>query len=161
MFKAQQRFRFAVAVLLFQKSSKGEPSIMPDYCGRAKRDNPSSLLNSPAEVHVVASLPIFGIEPAYTFEGPTVKCHVTAGNVLGDRIRKQNMVWSAGCRSDARLNPILCRWRDVWSAYSGVIATDKRANQVVQPIGVRHAVGIGVGQYFALGSSRSSVAGVT
>src|SRR5215510_13298240 len=122
MFKAQQRFRFTVAILLFHKSSKGEPPVVPDDRGWTERDYPPSLLNSPAEIHVVTSLAIFGIEPAYTFEAPTVKRHVTTGNMLGDRIRKQNMVWSAGRRSNARLNPILRRWRDVRSADSGVIA---------------------------------------
>src|SRR5262245_22325541 len=134
---------------------------MPDDRGRAERDYLSTLLNSPAEIHVVAGLAIFGIESAYTIEGPTVKRHVTTWNMFGDCIREQNMVWSARRRSNARLDPILCRRRDVWSSDSGVIATDKRANQVVQPINVRHAVGIGVGQYFALGSSRSRVASVT
>jgi len=81
--------------------------------------------------------------------------------MLGDRIRKQNMVWSAWRRSNARLNPILCRRRDVRPTHSGVITADKRANQVVQPFGIRHAVGIGVGQHFALSSSRPGVAGVT
>src|SRR6266513_165125 len=160
MFKAQQRFRFAVAVLLFQKSAKRKPPIMPDDRGWAERDYPSSLLNSPAEIDVVAGLPIFRIKPAYTFKGPTVKRHVTTGNMLGDRIRKQNMVRSAGRCTNARLNPILCRRCDVWSADPGVIATDKRANQVVQPIGVRHTVRIGVGQHIALGGSRTGVAGV-
>ncbi len=130
MFKAQQGFRFAIAVLLFQESAERKPSIMPDDRGRTKRYYPSSLLNSPAEIHVVAGLAIFGIEPAYTFESPTVKRHVTTGNMLGDGIRKQNMVWSTRRRSNARLNPILCRRRDIWSADSGVIATDKCANQV-------------------------------
>src|SRR5512132_457463 len=134
---------------------------MPDDRGRTERDDPSSLLNSPAKIDVVAGFAIFGIEPAYTFEGPTVKRHVTTGNMLSHRIRKQNMVWSARRSSNARLNPILCRRRDVWSPYSGVIATNKRANHVVQPIDVCHAVGIGVGQHFALGSSRAGVAGVT
>src|SRR4029077_13879740 len=161
MFKAQQGLRFAVTVLLFQKSAQRKPPIVPDDRGRTERDYPSSLLNSPAEIHVVASLAIFGIEPTYTFESPTVKSHVTTGNMLGDYIRKQNMVWSTRRPTNARLNPILCRRRDVWPAYSGVIAANKRANQVVQPIGFRHTVGIGVGQHFALGSSRPGVAGVT
>src|SRR5262249_16617062 len=134
---------------------------MPNDCGRTERDYPAALLNSPAEIHVVACLAIFGIEPAHSFEGPTVKRHVTPGNMLRDSVGKQNMVWSARRRCDAGLNPILCRRRDVWPAYSGVIAANKRANQVVQPINVRHAVGIGVGQYFALGSSCPGVAGVT
>src|SRR5215211_4285191 len=135
--------------------------MVPDDRGRTKRDYPSSLLNSPAEIHVIAGLAIFGIESAYTFESPTVKRHVTTRNMLSDRIRKQNMVWSARRCSNARLNPILCRRRDVWSADSGVIATNKCADKVVQPIGVRHAVGIRVGQHFALGSSTPGVAGVT
>src|SRR4030095_8682825 len=155
------RLRFAVTVLLFQESAQRKPSVMPDDRGGTKRYSPSSLLNSPAEIHVVAGLAIFGIEPGYTFEGPTVKCHVTTGNMLGDCIRKQNMVWSAWRRSNARLNPILCRRRDVRPTHSGVITADKRANQVVQPFGIRHAVGIGVGQHFALSSSRPGVAGVT
>src|SRR6185503_5737258 len=125
---------------------------MPDDRGRTERDHPSSLLNSPAEIDVVAGFAIFGIETAYRFESPTIKRHVTTGNVLGDCIGKQDMIWSARRRSNACLNPILCGWRDVGSAYTGIIATHKRANQVVQPIDVCHAVGIGVGQHFSLGS---------
>src|SRR5262249_51418734 len=128
MFEAQQRFRFAVTILLFHKSAQRKPSIMPNDRRWTERDYPSSLLNSPAEIHVVASLSIFGTETAYTFEGPTIKRHVTTGNVLGDGIRKQNMVWASRRRSNTRLNPALCRRRDIWSADSSVIATDKRAN---------------------------------
>src|SRR4051794_15625225 len=134
---------------------------MPHDRGRTKRDYPTILLNSPAKIDVITGLAIFGIEPSHSFEGPAVKRHVTTGNVLRDSVRKQNMVWSAWRPSNARLNPILRRRRDVWSAYSGVIATDKRANKVVQPIDVGHAVGIGVGKNFAVGSSRTGVAGVT
>src|SRR4030095_9359766 len=94
MFKTQQRFRFAVTVLLFHESAQREPPIMPNDRGRTERDYPSTLLNSPAKIHVVASLAIFGIKPAHTFEGPAVKRHVTTGNVLGDCIGKQNMGWS-------------------------------------------------------------------
>src|SRR5262245_60743361 len=134
---------------------------MPNDRRRTERDYPAGLLNSPAEIHVVASLAIFGIESADPFEGPTVKRHVTTGNMLGDRIRKQNMIRPSGRGSNACLNPILRRRRDVWSADSSVIATHKRANQVVQPIGVRHAVRIGVGQDLTLGGSRPGIAGVT
>src|SRR5262245_66091885 len=71
------------------------------------------------------------------------------------------MVWSTGSGSNARLNPILCWRRNVWPADSGVIATDKGSNHVVQPIRIRHAVGIGIGQDFAFGRRRPCVAGVT
>src|SRR5262245_3631027 len=136
MFEAQQRFRFAVAVLLFDKSTQRESPIMPNDRSRTERDYPTSLLNSPAEIHVVASLAIFGIESAYTFEGPPVKCHVTTGNVLSDGTGTTTLVWSAGRGSKARLNPIWCWRRNFWSADAAVIATAKRANQVIQPIAV-------------------------
>src|SRR5262245_47833797 len=122
---------------------------MPDDGGGTERNYPTGLLNSPAKIHVVTGLAIFGIEPARTFEGPAVKRHVTTRNMLCDRVSKQNVVWPARCRSNARLNPILRRRRDVWSADSCIIATDKCAHHVVQPIGVRHAVRIGVSQYFS------------
>ena len=38
MLEAQQRFRFAVAVLLFAESAQRKPSIMPDDRGRTERD---------------------------------------------------------------------------------------------------------------------------
>src|ERR1700746_3376712 len=110
MFKAQQRFRFAVAILLFQKSTESKPPVVPHDCSWAESDDPASLLNSPAKIDVVPSLAIFGIEAARAFKCPPVKSHVTAGNVLGDCVGKQHMTWTAGCRSNARLNPILC-WR--------------------------------------------------
>src|SRR5262245_66095193 len=95
MFEAQQRFRFAIAVLLLHESAQRKASVMPNDCRRTERDYASRLLNSPAEIHVVAGLPVFRIESAHAFEGPTVEGHVTSGNVLRDCIRKQNVVWSS------------------------------------------------------------------
>ena len=161
MFKTQQRFRFAVAILLFQKGAKREPSIMPHDRSWTESNDPSRLLNSPAEINVVTGLAIFGIEAGHAFKCPAVKGHVTTGNVLGYRVGKQNVIWPARRRSNACLYPILCRRRDVRAAHSGVIATYKRANQIVEPISVRHTVRIGVGQHFAFCGSGTGVAGVT
>src|SRR5439155_18892467 len=134
---------------------------MPDDRGRAEGNDPSSLLDSPAKIDVVPGLAIFGIEAARAFKRPTVKRHVTAGNVLGDCVSMQNMTRAAGCRSNASLNPILCRRCDVRSANSGIIAAYKRANQIVEPIRVRHAVRIRIGEHFALGGGGAGVSGVT
>src|SRR6266480_2919405 len=161
MFEAQQRFRFTVAILLFQESAKSKTPIVPDDRGWTECNDPASLLDSPAKIDVVPGLVIFGIETACAFKRPPVKSHVTAGNVLGDRVSKQNMTWTAGCRSNARLNPILCRRCDVWSADSGIIATDKCADQIIQPIHICHAVRIGIGEHFTFGGSGAGVAGVT
>src|SRR5438093_4809362 len=119
MFEAQQRFRFPVAILLFQESAKSKAPVVPHNCSRTECNDPASLLDSPAKVDVIASLVIFRVETACAFKCPPVKSHVTAGNVLGDCVSKQNMAGTAGRGSNARLNPILCRRRDVWSADSG------------------------------------------
>src|SRR5215470_10478519 len=134
---------------------------MPDDRSWTERDYATGLLNSPAEIDVVTRLAIFGIESAYSFESPKVKRHVTTGNMLCHGIREQNMIWAAGRCSNACLNPILCGRGNVWSADSRIIATDKRNNEVVQPIGIRHAVRIGVRQDLTFGCTHSSVAGVT
>src|SRR5215510_73392 len=99
MFEAQQRFRFAVAILLFQESAKGKAPVVPDDCSRTECNDPASLLDSPAKIDVIASLVIFRIETPCAFKRPPVKSHVTAGNVFGDYVSKQNMTWPAGCRS--------------------------------------------------------------
>ena len=161
MFEAQQRFSFAVTVLLLEEVPKSETSIMPDDRGWAECDNPSGLLNSPAEIDVVSRLAIFRIEPADALERPAVKRHITSGNMLGDGIGEQNMIGTARRRRNARLNPISCRRRDVWSAHSGVVAAHECPNQVVEPIDIRHAVRIGIRQHFAFGGGGPRVAGVT
>ena len=161
MFEAQQRFRFTVAILLFQESGKGKTPVVPDDCSWTECNDPSGLLDSPAKIDIIAGLAIFRIEAARGFKRPTVKRHVTAGNVFGDCVSKQNMTGAAGCRSNASLNPILCRRCDVRSANSGIIAAYKRANQIVEPIHVRHAVRIRIGEHFAIGGGGAGVSGVT
>src|SRR5437870_2160878 len=113
MLKAKKRFRFTVAILLFQESAKGKTSIVPDDCGWTESNHPSSLLDSPAKIDIVPRFMVFGIEAAHAFKRPAIKRHVTAGNVLGNCIRKQDMTRTAGCRCNTRLNPILCRWCNV------------------------------------------------
>src|SRR5207249_7612338 len=161
MFEAQQRFRFAIAVLLFQKSAKSKTPVVLNNRSWTESNDASSLLDSPAKIDVVSGLAIFGIEAAGIFKRPTVKSHVTTGNMLGDYVSKENMARTAGCRSNACLNPILCRRCYVRSADSCVVAAYKRADQIIQPIHVCHAVRIGVGEHFASGSGGPSVASVT
>src|SRR6516225_9456706 len=113
MFEAQQRFRFAVTILLSQESAKSKTPIMPHDCSWTECDNPSSLLDSPAKIDVISGLAILRMEATRAFKRPAVKSHVTAGNMLGNGISKQNMTWTARRGSNARLNPILRRWRNV------------------------------------------------
>src|SRR5205823_4085846 len=91
MFEPQQRFSFAVTFLLFQKRPEREAPMMPDDGRRTKRDDAAGLLQTPAKIDIVAGGVIFRIESANLFESPAIKRHVTAWNVLGDCVGKQNV----------------------------------------------------------------------
>src|SRR5438552_4393235 len=98
---------------------------MPDNRRWTEGNDPSSLLDSPAESDVITGLVIFGVEAAYVFKSPSVKCHITTGDMLRDSIGKQNMAGAARCCCNTRLDPIL-RWRcDIRAAYSCIIPTYK------------------------------------
>ena len=101
---------------------------MPDNCSRAESYDPTCLLNSPAKIDVIAGFMIFGIEAADAFKRPTIECHVTAGNMFGDRVGKQDVAGAARRGCDTRLDPILGWWRDVWPPYPCIIAAHESAD---------------------------------
>src|SRR5437764_3045709 len=86
MFKAQERFGFAVTLLLFAERTQGETAMVPDDGRGTKRDDAAALLQTPAEINVIASGVIFRIKAAEIFKSPAPKCHVTARDVFGDRV---------------------------------------------------------------------------
>ena len=128
MLKTQQRFRFAVAILLFQKSPESESAMMPHDCGRAESNDATSLLQSPAKIDIVTGLVVLGIEAANVFKCPPVKRHVTTRNVFGDYVCEQNVAGTARRCCHAGLDPILCRRGHIWSAHSGIITAQQRAD---------------------------------
>ncbi len=135
--------------------------MMPDDRGRTKRDDVAFLLQAPAEIDVVARLAIFDIEAADRVERPAIEGHVTTWNVLRDRVGEQHVARSAGRRRDAGLDPVFRRRRNVRPTDPGVVAAEERADEIIEPVGIGHAVGVGVGEHFALGRGRTGVARVT
>ena len=131
---------------------------MPDNRGRAKRDDVAFLLQTPAEIDVVSGLAILDVEAADGIKGPAIKGHVTTGNVLGHGVGQQNVARSARRRRHAGLHPIFRRRRNVGAAHARVVAAEKRADQIIQPVGIGHAVGVGVGQNLTFGGSGPGVA---
>ena len=134
---------------------------MPDDRGRTKGDDVAFLLQAPAKIDVVARLAILDIETADRVERPAIEGHVTTWNVLRDRVGEEHVARAAGCRRDAGLDPVFRRRRNVRPADPSVIAADERADEIIEPVGIRHAVGVGVGEHFALGCGRAGVARVT
>ena len=135
--------------------------MMPDDRGRAECDDVAFLLQAPAEIDVVARLAIFDIEAADGVERPAIEGHVTARNVLRHGVGQEHVARAAGRRRDAGLDPIFRRRRNVRAADPGIIAAHERADQIIEPVGIRHAVGVGVGEHFAPGRGRAGVARVT
>src|SRR6266850_5246931 len=128
MFETEQRFRFAIAVLLFQKSSQRKTPMVPDDSGRTERNHTTGLLKPPAKIDVIPGLMILRIEAADTLKRPPLERHVTTGNMFGNGVGQQNVAGTARSRCDTGLNPMLCRWRDVRSAYSRIAAAQKSCN---------------------------------
>ena len=59
------------------------------------------------------------------------------------------------------MDPILRRWRDIGPAHSGEFPTNERADQVIKPVDVGHAVRVGISKHFTFGRGRAGVASVT
>src|SRR5438477_272119 len=161
MFKSQQRFGFTVSFLLFQKCSKSEAPMVPDNGRRTESDDATGLLQAPAKIDIVTGLVILNVEASDVFKGPAIKSHVTTRNVLSHSVSEENMTRSSGRGGDTRLDPIGCRRSNIRPAYAGKFTAHKRTNQIIEPIDIRHAVGIGVSEDFAFGRSGAGIARIT
>ena len=128
MFKAEQRLRFAVSVLLFQKRPQREPAMMPHERGWAESNDATGLLEPPAKIDIVTGFVVFGIETADIFKCQPMKRHITTGNVLGDCICEQNVTGSTRRCCHAGLDPILRGWSHIRTACSRVIAAHEGAD---------------------------------
>src|SRR5436305_3310531 len=80
--------------------------------------------------------------------------------MLVDSCCKQYMVLATGQRCISGLIPIYSLRRDIRSTYSSVITAYKSADKIIQPIGINHAVRIGVGEDFTLSCGRAGIPGV-
>ena len=156
--ESQHRFRFAVAFLLLAKRGEREAPVMPHDGARRERDDAAIRLQPPAEIHVVARLAILGIESAHAFKRRAVKRHVAAGNVLGHHIGEQHMARTAGRGGDGGMHPIHRRRRDIRAADSDIIAAEQRADHVVQPVRIGHAIAVRIGKDFAGRGLRAGIA---
>ena len=87
----EQGFGLAVAGLLFEVGGDGIASVVPDETGRAESDLVASLLEPPANIHIIAGLTVNGVKAADLPQCPSVECHVAAGDVLGDAVVEHHM----------------------------------------------------------------------
>ncbi len=85
----EQSFSFAVAALLFDIVANGVAAKMPYHGSRAKADLVSFILQSPAEIHIVAGGAKDRIKSIDRFQRFPPERHIAAGNMLGDFIIQQ------------------------------------------------------------------------
>ena len=138
----QQGFRFAVAGLLLQVSADRGTPVVPDKTGVTESELAASLLQTPADIHVVTRRAKHRIEPADFLQRPFVKHHVAAGNVLGLTVGQHDVGRSAG-RDHHRRGHKRIIWRQkIVSAHADEFTAQKIVDQVVEPVFVGAAVGV-------------------
>src|SRR5215471_15691353 len=111
--------------------------MVPNHGGRAEAQRSASLLQAPAEIHIISGDAKLRIEPAGFFERRPSEGHVAAGNVLGHLVGKQNMYRSARSVRHTIGDSTIARRGDVWSADSHMSRAKKRVSEVSQPVRIR------------------------
>jgi hypothetical protein len=96
MFPHEQRLRLAVAALLFQIIADRRAAVVPDKRRRAEADLVSGLLQSPADVHVIARSAVDGIESIDGYERAFEERHIATGNVFCLAVGQHHMRRAAG-----------------------------------------------------------------
>ena len=94
-FLFQERLGKTVARLLPQIGANRIPPVMPDHRRRTETQRPAALLQSPADVHVVARNAELRIESSDRLETRFAKRHVAARDVFRFPIGKQNVSGAA------------------------------------------------------------------
>src|SRR5437667_67310 len=70
--------------------------MMPNHCGRAEPERPAALLQTPADIHIVASDAELRIKSADRLETRLAEGHVATGDVFGLAINIGNEVPGTG-----------------------------------------------------------------
>ena len=139
----QQGLGLAIAGLLLEVRTRVLAAMMPDERPRREGDQEPLMLETPADIHVVAGLAKLGIEPVDRLEDLAAKSHVAAGDMLGDLVAQQDMRRLARCGRHARGQPSVCGGQ-VRPPHRRRPAPQELMDQVDQPVRFDHAVGIGV-----------------
>src|SRR6266550_2124183 len=87
----QEGLGCAVASLLFQIIRDRRATVMPNESRRTESELAAALLQSPADINVIACLFKLWIKTAGFLQGPFMKSHVAARNVLGQTIGQHDV----------------------------------------------------------------------
>src|SRR5215472_18014021 len=132
--------------------------MMPDHSSRAETQRPAALLQAPADIDIITSNAELGIEAAYRPKARGTKSHITAWNVFGLLVGKQNMDGTTRGVGNTIGDESVARRSKVWSPYSRVCRRQKSGCKIGQPMAVRAGVIIDIGNNLTSGSCQTSVA---
>src|SRR5215467_1907409 len=132
--------------------------MMPDHSSRAETQRPTALLQAPAHINIITSYPELGIEAAYRPQARGTKSHVTAWNVFGLLVGKQNMDGTTRGVGNTIGDESVARRSKVGSTYSRVCRRQKSGCKIGQPMAVRTGVIINIGNNLTCGSCQTGVA---
>src|SRR5260370_35331552 len=99
--------------------------MMPDRSSRAETQRPATLLQAPAHIDIITSNPELGIEAAYRLQARGTKSHVTAWNVFGLLVGKQNMDRTTRGVASTIGDESAAGRSKVWSPYSPLVRRQK------------------------------------
>jgi hypothetical protein len=133
--------------------------MMPNHGRRAKSENQSSLLQPPADVNVITCYSKLGIESTDRLKRSFTERHITARNMLGLAIRKENVNRPAGRIRYAIGNWTISRRRKVRTACAPIGGVAQGSNEVSEPVWIRIGVIINISDYLSGGGLQSRIAG--
>src|SRR5205814_2038541 len=125
-------------------------AMVPNASARCEGDPVASLLQPPAEVHIVPGLAELWIEAVDRLEHLAAEGHVAAGDVLRDLLTLQNVRRLPRRRGDASGQPAVIG-SEVGPPDRGRAAALQLIDEVRQPIRIGEAVRVGVSDDLARG----------
>src|SRR4051812_3508064 len=96
MFLNQKCFGFPIAGLLPQIGTDGRTAIMPNKTARRESQPIAPFLQSPAYIHIIASVAKDGIETVNLLKCPFVKGHITTRNMFRLFVRQHHVGGPSG-----------------------------------------------------------------
>ena len=162
-FAFQHRFGFAIAFLLLPIGEHRISAVMPHQGRRTEPQTPALFLQTPADIHVIASHVELRVETADSFKRHFAEGHVATRDMFRFPIREQHVDGAAGRMGDAIGDHAIARRRNVRAAHASVFlgaGSEEEGDQIVQPMGVRIGVVVDVGDDLTGGGFQPEVAGV-
>lgn len=159
VFFEEEGFGTAIAHLLFEVFPGGGAAMVPDEGGSGEAEREAGVVESPAEVDVVACGLEDGIEAADLREGGLFDRKVAAGEVLGGGVIEHDVGGRAGGGGGEGEAEGVWRGREIGSADGSVPGFGISVGEPSEPLFVGAAIIVGESEDFAGGVLGSVIAG--